>query len=336
MDKLKKKIEKSSLYIIEKLGPFFNPLILNFTNEKNRLLIFYFHGVYRSQKEKELNHVDPQNNLLVSQFEEFIEYFLLHKYHFLKPNDLLNDLPCDKPCIMITFDDGYFNNTLAIDLLNKYKIPATFFITANNVLENKSYWWDIVYKFRVKQGMMSLSAIRKEQAHLKNFKSSFIENYIKQNFGDKSHVPWSDVDRPLNTSELKSISKNPFVTIGNHTYNHTILTNYSLEEIKEELRLCNKFVFETTGSSPNTIAFPNGNFNETVLNIAKEAGFQFAFTIENKINRLPVSISRSNPITCLSRFMALPMEVPKYAALNRLGYSPFSLYENLKKRMRFI
>ena len=127
MQNTKLKIEKDIFFLIEKVGKIINPIILNFTNEKNKLLIFYFHGVYDSEKQKNLNHVDPQNNVTVNQFTDFIEYFLQHNYRFIKPADLSQNLPEDKPYVMITFDDGYFNNSLAIDVLNKYKVPATFY-----------------------------------------------------------------------------------------------------------------------------------------------------------------------------------------------------------------
>jgi peptidoglycan/xylan/chitin deacetylase (PgdA/CDA1 family) len=329
----KQKLEKSIIYLIEKIGYIINPIILNFKNQKNKLLIFYFHGIYRNEAEKNLNHVDPQNNLTVRQFTDFIEYFLRNNYHFIKPEDLSTGLPDNKPCIMLTFDDGYFNNTLAIEILNKYKIPATFFITTKYILENKSYWWDAIYKFRSKEGK-NLDEIRKEQNYLKGFKHSFIENYISENFGIDSFEPWSDIDRPLNIKELKEISTNPYVTIGNHTDNHSILTNYSSEEIKKELSLSNKILFDLTGINPSTVAFPNGNFNNEVLEITQELGFQFAFTVINKLNPLP-NINIDHPLICLNRFMAQTGNIKRYGSLNRLGYTPDLLYSDIKKRLLF-
>jgi len=330
---IKGKIEKNIILLIEKAGYFINPIILNFKNQKNKLLVFYFHGIYESEAQKELNHVDPQNNLTVSQFTDLIEYFLHHKYHFIKPEDLSKGLPNDKAYIMLTFDDGYFNNLLAIKVLDKYKIPATFFITTKNVLENRSYWWDIIYKYRLKEGA-NLEKIREEQIYLKSFKHTFIESYINQNFGSKSHEPWSDIDRPLNTKELKEISVSPYVTIGNHTCNHSILTNYSGQEIKDELLLSNDTLYEITGMKPLTVAFPNGNFNSQVLDITKELGFELAFTIINKLNTLP-AIDVNNQLICINRFMAQPTSIKKYGDLNRLGYTPNSLYSYMKKRLFF-
>ncbi|MDQ2719834.1 MAG: polysaccharide deacetylase family protein [Bacteroidota bacterium] len=329
---IKKKLDKAIPAVISQLGYLINPLILNFTNENSRLLVFYFHGLYESNAEKQLGHIDPQNNVTVAQFSEFIDYFLQHNYYFIKPEDLLKDLDKDQPYAMITFDDGYFNNILAVEILNKYKIPASFFITTKNVFENKSFWWDIIYKYRTKGGL-NLETIRKEQAHLKNFKYSYIEKYIIENFGSKCAEPWSDIDRPFTCAELKNFSQNSFITIGNHTHNHSILTNYSEEEIKEDFTESNKLLLSLIGFKPRSIAFPNGNFNNSILNIARDAGFEFAFTTQNYINNLPII---NNKMICLNRFMVKTSNIKYFGGCNRLGYTPDKLYSNLKKKMRFL
>jgi peptidoglycan/xylan/chitin deacetylase (PgdA/CDA1 family) len=48
-----------------------------------------------------------------------------------------------KPAIIITFDDGYIDNyTNAMPLLEKYELPATFFISTLNIDKQKGFWWD--------------------------------------------------------------------------------------------------------------------------------------------------------------------------------------------------
>src|SRR5690606_1573250 len=50
---------------------------------------------------------------------------------------------CRKNKIAITFDDGYLDNfTVAKPLLEKYGLPATFFITSCNLDGQKEFWWD--------------------------------------------------------------------------------------------------------------------------------------------------------------------------------------------------
>jgi peptidoglycan/xylan/chitin deacetylase (PgdA/CDA1 family) len=310
----------------ERLGYLINPVLLKFKNEDKQLLIFYFHGIFESTKEKELNHIDPQKNMTVAQFVDFIDYFLYHNYKFIVPEDLNCYLKNNQPYAMITFDDGYFNNMLAIEILNKYKIPATFFISTKNIMENKAYWWDIIYKYRSKEGI-SKENIKNEQNWLKNFKYSVIDNYILKTFGIEAFTPWSDIDRPFNPKEIKQLSTSPYVSFGNHTHNHSILANYNKQEIKEELNVSNRILFELTGTFPISIAFPNGNFNPTVLEATKEEGFQYAFTTEPSQNLFPIP---KNKFIRLNRFMTNTIKINKFGSACRLGYQPDTLFHDFK------
>jgi len=48
-----------------------------------------------------------------------------------------------KNSIAITFDDGYIDNfTVAKPLLEKYQLPATFFIPSGQIASKKEFWWD--------------------------------------------------------------------------------------------------------------------------------------------------------------------------------------------------
>lgn len=315
--------------VVEKIGRLLNPFFLNFKNEKNRLLVFYFHGLYASEREKKLNHIDPQNNMIVSQFESFVEYFLKNNYRFIRPEDMNNDLDSSQQYVMITFDDGYFNNLLSCEILEKYKISAVYFLTTRNISENKSYWWDIIFKYRSKQGN-SLENIRSEQISLKSLKHQNIVDYIVRNFGISSLNPWSDIDRPLNENEVKLLAKHPYTSIGNHTHNHSILTNYSRDEIVEELRRSNKSIFDMIGKYPISIAYPNGNFNDLVISIAKEEGFQYAFSIQHKANQLPVD---NDNLISLNRFMASTDKINDYGSFYRMGYVPNYLFYSIKDRL---
>lgn len=329
---MKRFIDKYIPAIIAQLGGRLNPIFLKFRNEQKQLLVFYFHGLYQSEVQKECHHVDPQNNLTLAEFAAFIKYFLLLDYQFIRAEDLLEQLPTDQPSIMITFDDGYFNNSLALEVLNQFKTPATFFITTKNVLENRSYWWDVVYKFRKKQGE-KLEMIQREQECLKALKWTEIDAYIHKNFGAAAFEPWSDIDRPFSPSELQSFADNPLVCIGNHTENHAILTNCNEEEIQLEFTNSNTALESMIGKKPCSVAFPNGDYNELVLESTRKAGFRLAFSTEEKSNTLPLG---KEALVNLNRFMARTEAIEQYGSFSRMGYTPDGWYTDLKKKIKGI
>lgn len=313
--------------LAETLGFLINPIVLKAKGEHSQLLVFYFHGLYESTVQKELHHIDPQKNMTVSQFGEFIDYFLNHKYSFLRPEDLLTDLSMDKRYAMITFDDGYFNNMLAINVLKEYNIPSVFFITAKNVIEHESFWWDVIYKYRFKQGL-SERKIQNEQELLKQLKHEAINNYVLENFGPDCFKPWSDIDRPMTEKEVKLLANSPHAVIGNHTFNHAILPNYSKEEMTEEIFRSNKFLENLTGITPISIAFPNGNFNRIALDVAKETGFRVAFNAIPRKNTLPIE---KDSLISINRFMANNNNIRQYGSFYRAGYTPGSLQYKIRK-----
>jgi peptidoglycan/xylan/chitin deacetylase (PgdA/CDA1 family) len=56
-----------------------------------------------------------------------------------KPKTVINN----KARVVITFDDGYSDNfEVAYPLLNKYKLPATIFISTGYIGRKGLYWWD--------------------------------------------------------------------------------------------------------------------------------------------------------------------------------------------------
>ncbi len=313
--------------LVEKLGYLINPMFLNLSSENNQLLAFYFHGLFETMRHKSMNHIDPQQNMTVAQFDEFVEYFLDNNYAFICPEDLHSKISKDQRYVILTFDDGYFNNMLAIDILKKYKIPAVFFITIRNIIENRSFWWDVIYKFRIRQGH-SIEKVRKEQNMLKLLNYKKIDEYLINNFGADSIKPWSDIDRPFTETEVRSLVGNPYVSFGNHTFNHTILNDISRDEIKKEFDESNRYLVDFTGKFPASLAFPNGYYSNDTLKVAEEVGFKYAFTAEPRKNTLPVN---NGELIRLNRFMANPKKIRNYGSFYRLGYTPGTLNSNFKR-----
>lgn len=269
--------------------------------EKKSLITILFHGLFRNKEEIKLNHVHPQQAITVDEFEEFVKYFKDSKYIFVSPNDIINGLDESKNHILITFDDGYFSNTLALPVLKKYDIPAVFFISSNHVVRNKCFWWDVLYRERIRQGY-SQADIEAEIESFKFSKNKEIEYIIMQQFGQSVFDPISDIDRPFTPNELRLFANEKEVFIGNHTANHAILTNYSMQEAREEIVDSQLSIEKITGILPIVIAYPNGGYSEGVLKECMNIpGLKLGITTVHKKNWYPLNLDSIDAFT-LSRF----------------------------------
>jgi peptidoglycan/xylan/chitin deacetylase (PgdA/CDA1 family) len=264
------------------------------------LITFCFHGLFKDKSEIELNYSDPQQKITIDIFRQFMEYYLEHDYIFISPQDILDGIRPERKYILLTFDDGYYNNHLSLQILNEFRVPATFFISSNHIANNKCFWWDVLYRERLKRNS-PIEQYSKEVSILKLRKNNEIEQYIIDNFGKKAFNPIGDIDRPFTPTELKVFASDPLVFLGNHTANHAILTNYSPFEIRSEIELAQTAICNFTGITPIIISYPNGNFSKDVLTISKEIGLKLGITTIQKKNYLPLNLEGINPFL-LNRF----------------------------------
>lgn len=273
---------------------------LKLFRERNALLSFLFHSLFRNEAEIAQNLVDPLQRTTVAQFRQFIEYYLENDYRFVSPADVLAGLSPDGKYALISFDDGYFNNTLARPILEEYRVPAVFFISTDHVRENKCFWWDALYRERTAQGA-SHSRIKAEAVGMKSLTSEQIESRLINRFGPDTLKPRGDIDRPFNPDELREFAQSSQVHLGNHTANHAILTNYSADEVRRQVAGCQEALREMTGMQPTAIAYPNGANNAVIVQTCGELGLRLGFTIRPEKVFLPVGAG-SDGILRLGRF----------------------------------
>jgi len=85
------------------------------------------------------------NALTKTYFAEQLE-MLFHNYEVV---DLATIVHCyregETPAksVALSFDDGYADNLhTALPLLEKYELPATFFLTTGYMNQKREFWWD--------------------------------------------------------------------------------------------------------------------------------------------------------------------------------------------------
>src|SRR5215831_1607981 len=202
--------------------------------ESGTLLIFLFHGLFLSFKEARTGLSDPQQGITVDAFREFISYFDQHGYQFVSPLDILKGLNPKTRNLLITFDDGYYNNVRAVPVLEEFRAPAVFFVSTDHVKYGKSFWWDVVFREWSRRGRTDVEICQAISSY-KRFTTDAVEKELCRQFGEHVLNPASDLDRPFTPAELKALGAHALCFIGNHTKDHAILTNYSSSEIVQQI-----------------------------------------------------------------------------------------------------
>ncbi len=268
--------------------------------DKPALLGFLFHGLFEDEKEIGKGHVDTQQGITRWHMQQFIEHFLQAGYKFISPEQSLDFIDNSQKWICITFDDGYANNLRMLPLLEQYDVPATFYITTGNVEEQQCFWWDVVYRERYRQGVEK-SLISREQKMLKEKRHQDILGYLRREFGSSCLQPWSDTDRPLTIQELQEFARHPLVHIGNHTRDHYLLDRYSYAEVEQQILGAQQDLGNWLGRAPAGIAYPNGNYSDTAVEAATDAGLQYGLSLDKCKIPLPLRSKHSSTFT-LGRF----------------------------------
>lgn len=253
------------------------------------LVGLYFHSLFTSPEEAHNGVLSPQQATTVDDFAACIEAFLSAGYRVISPADLLRGVDPRQRSLLLTFDDGYFNNLRALPVLERFNVNATFFISANHVRLGKAFWWDPLYRLRLRQGR-ERGDIEAELAALNLRPSPEIESFVTAQAGPESLVPLGDLDRPLTPGELREFARHPLVTIGNHTCNHAVLGHYAPADARRELAEAQALLAEMTGQTPLAVAYPNGVHNGAIRQAARSAGLRLGFTTEPVKEYFPGSL----------------------------------------------
>jgi peptidoglycan/xylan/chitin deacetylase (PgdA/CDA1 family) len=196
--------------------------------------------------------------------------------------------------ICLTFDDGFANNyKYVLPLLERYQIPATFFITAIRDAGYDILWNDflgIVSKYGPDQIVFKYE-IYKKGIHNKYFSVkngiSLVEKLRLSGFDEKAEMmkmlyplfPFKnnaqheDYWLQMTIAQIKALAKSPFANIGAHGYYHNDLAMIDIDNAKTELTDSKNYLENIIQKPVDSLAFPYGSYTKEVISAAKEAGY---------------------------------------------------------------
>lgn len=270
--------------------------------EGDGLVSVLFHTLLEDERELEQDLLHPQQRTTVAHLRGFLERFLEAGYSFLSPADLLAagpDLPGRHA--VLTFDDGYCNNRLALPILRELGVPALLFVTTGHVDAQKAFWWDVVWRERRRRGETA-ERIDSEIASLKARSPEAIDAHLVAEFGSASLHPVADLDRPFTADELTELSRQPEIHLGNHTTDHAILTLLEPADIERRIRGAQDRLREITGAPPVAIAYPNGDLSPGVLTVTRDLGLRLGWTLQPRKER-PAAVRLPGRELAMGRFV---------------------------------
>ncbi len=103
---------------------------------------------------------------------------------------------------------------------------------------------------------------------LKKREIPFILFVSTREVGSSNYMSWS---------QIKEISKENFVEIGNHSHSHEYLIDESNEIIKSDIQNSINIFEEKLGKNSNFFSYPFGEYSINFKNIIKSLGFKYAF-----------------------------------------------------------
>lgn len=267
-------------------------------------------------------------------FENQIK-FLTESYNIISLDEAVKIIRDKKEipprAIVITFDDGMRDNyTHVFNIVKRYNVPVTIFVTVNPIQGHEVLWTDyIIIGFNLfKDRKITLKTlgleiplnkyIQRQQAIVMLLDTAkklsdedrleLINDLQKQLGLDlKSEV---FQNRMLSTEMIKEMCDNG-ISFGSHTMTHPILTKISLQKLKYELVESKKALEVITGKPIKFFAYPNGtpeDFDEQVVQLLKKSGYEGAVS----------TICGSNDTSC-DLFSLKRLAIDEYSSLDCFG-----------------
>ena len=213
--------------------------------------------------------------------------------------------------VAVTFDDGFLDNySVAEPILQKYGVPATFFITTDFVESNRPIWFEVVafafltlpvgsirYSLDVQavpsQTVREVRLLELNQA-LRKLKLlpdiervSFVAYLLTLIDTAALDAAWKKFGGAMQWAHVAELARNG-IEIGSHTVSHPILSKTQSSSMKAELEDSKRKLEEVVGMPIDILAYPVGGraqISPEVINLAEVAGYGFGVSYIPGVNR---------------------------------------------------
>ena len=280
--------------------------------KKKNIIVLLFHGIVNEDKLGSFSDIGPDNHISSKIFEQIISW-ISYKYAPLSLEAALKAETPNQSGVVLTFDDGFKDNLyVALPILEKYRIPATVYITSG-FIDRSVYPFEYQLASIVKHAHEIsldsdidpeiLSAFKLEDKmqiymRLKNklkFSSNAVRQQVLRKLDQKFDFLTSKMEY-LTEKELLELSQSSLITIGSHTHYHQVLSSIPEKNAKDDIRKGKECLEEWIGRRVYHFSYPYGSYNQKITHFVNDAGFSSAVTTKPGFERCgfknPMTISR--------------------------------------------
>ena len=196
----------------------------------------------------------------------------------------------------ITFDDGYADNAeIALPILKKHRIAATFFIATGYLNGGIMFNDSVIESIRMSSrdnidlapiglAKFAIETIEQKRSAIENILSCLKYKPLEERQTLVDTVSGlAGVEPPRNLmmmDEQVRLLSDSGMEIGGHTINHPILASIDNKSAKDEIENGKRYLEELTGKPVRTFAYPNGkpetDYRAAHVDIVKQLGFDAA------------------------------------------------------------
>lgn len=327
------RVKKLFFSIFKKTGKFIFNLsvkadlffLLRWFQRKN-IIILAYHGITPGEKPDILLNANYKHVSSVD-FQNQMAY--IKKYYNILPlseivDKLAKNLPLPNNTLAITFDDGYQSvYNYAFETLKKNSLPAAIFIVADLINTDNTGWFDKVemafdaaYKANVSENSEfkgirislgnSLELIKTTVNLKEMLKSESKKNQvaITDELLQILHYDSSKKDDnyvQLTNSQIQQMQADNIEFAG-HTLTHPVLTKLNNAELKAEIIESKNNLKDSIKSNISLFSYPYGNYNDTVCDFVKKAGYTAAVTTTYGLNKRGSDLFRLKRIGIMGTF----------------------------------
>lgn len=200
----------------------------------------------------------------------------------------------EKPPVWITFDDGDPSIVdVALPVLGEFGLRATAFVCPGVIDTAEPFWWQVIEKAIAHSVEIAGEPLRpNEVAMLKTVPDRQRRervDVVRRTM--QSRLGGSHRTRQLTTDELRRWMDEGH-TLGNHTWDHPILSNCSPDEQKRQILTAHEWLVEK-GMATKVFAYPNGDWGRVSEDTLARADYTVGMLFDHDIAELNPSLAMS-------------------------------------------